>query len=187
MRMVIRQIVTGVLAGEPGIASDGPARMFELPPGAPISVADVWGADYVPGMPGNGERPAYRNYFPGPAGFRVIVIEWQPGTAVSAEDRAEYLARRDGILIGYTEDSIAGSEPGQHATTTVDVGVVLEGELTLVVGDDTVTLAAGDWTVQNGTMHQWQNRTNRPCRAAFFVVGAASARQLIHTNTESAS
>jgi mannose-6-phosphate isomerase-like protein (cupin superfamily) len=186
MRMVIRQIVTGVLAGEPRIASDGPARMFELPPGAPISVADVWGADYVPGMPGDGQRPAYRNYFPGPAGFRVIVIEWRPVAEVSAEDRAEYVARRDSILIGYAEDSIAGSEPGQHATATVDVGVVLEGELTLVVGDDIVTLAAGEWTVQNGTMHQWQNRTNRPCRAAFFVVGAAPARQLIHMNRESA-
>ncbi|KAK5101193.1 hypothetical protein LTS08_004799 [Lithohypha guttulata] len=46
-----------------------------------------------------------------------------------------------------------------HRTTSVDYGVVLEGELDLVLDDGVrTTVGRGDVVVQRGTNHLWQNK-----------------------------
>jgi quercetin dioxygenase-like cupin family protein len=63
--------------------------------------------------------------------------------------------------------------PGMHTTQTVDIGIVLAGDLWLELDDgDEVHLRAGDMVVQNGTRHAWHNKSDQPCTAAFVLIGA---------------
>ena len=76
--------------------------------------------------------------------------------------------------IGAAEASThAGTEsrhPHMHRTQTVDYGIVLEGEITLLVDEGEVTVHAGDIVIQRGTNHAWANRSGRPCRIAFILI-----------------
>jgi uncharacterized cupin superfamily protein len=55
-------------------------------------------------------------------------------------------------------------------TQTIDYGIVLSGEIHLVLDDQEVHLRAGDIVVQRGTIHAWSNRSNAVCRMAFVLV-----------------
>jgi len=56
--------------------------------------------------------------------------------------------------------------PYMQRTQTLDLCLILEGEITLVLDTEEVHLKAGDTVVQRGTNHAWSNRSNRPCRIA---------------------
>ena len=49
-----------------------------------------------------------------------------------------------------------------HRTETVDINVLLGGELILVLEKEEVTLHPGDAVIQRNTMHAWKNPTNAP-------------------------
>jgi uncharacterized cupin superfamily protein len=57
-----------------------------------------------------------------------------------------------------------------HRTASVDYGIVLEGEITLVLDDSEVTLRTGDMVVQRGTDHAWANRGSVTARVVFVLV-----------------
>jgi uncharacterized cupin superfamily protein len=63
-----------------------------------------------------------------------------------------------------------------HRTESVDYGIVLEGEIDLVLDDSVVRMQAGDVIVQQGTVHGWINRGKVACRVAFILVGAKEAK-----------
>jgi hypothetical protein len=52
--------------------------------------------------------------------------------------------------------------PYMQRTATLDLCVVLEGEVTLVLDTEKVSLAAGDVVVQRGTSHAWSNHSDKP-------------------------
>jgi uncharacterized cupin superfamily protein len=52
-------------------------------------------------------------------------------------------------------------------TRTLEFGLVIEGEITLVLDTVEVPLRAGDTVVQRGTNHAWSNRSTRPTVVAF--------------------
>ena len=54
--------------------------------------------------------------------------------------------------------------PGMHATDTLDLMVVLDGEIVLGMPDGTeTTVHAGDAVVQRGTAHRWRVSGDGPC------------------------
>jgi uncharacterized cupin superfamily protein len=57
-----------------------------------------------------------------------------------------------------------------HRTESVDYGVVIEGEITLVLDASEVVLKPGCVVVQRGTNHAWANRSGRYCRMLFVLV-----------------
>jgi quercetin dioxygenase-like cupin family protein len=65
-----------------------------------------------------------------------------------------------------------------HRTRSVDYGIVLEGEIFMVLDEQEVLLHAGDVVIQRGTDHAWENRTDRVCRMAFILIGAEFSPQL---------
>jgi hypothetical protein len=72
-----------------------------------------------------------------------------------------------------TAEPDAGLVESMHATSSIDFVVVLEGELTLIVGDGPeLKLHPGDTVVQQGSVHAWANRGERAARAAVCLVGA---------------
>jgi quercetin dioxygenase-like cupin family protein len=66
--------------------------------------------------------------------------------------------------------------PGMHTTDSVDLGVVLAGEVVLELDDGVEKLLrAGDTIIQNGTRHRWHNRGTEPCRIIVVLIGAHRA------------
>jgi mannose-6-phosphate isomerase-like protein (cupin superfamily) len=65
-----------------------------------------------------------------------------------------------------------GVSPRNHRTDSLDYAAVLSGEIEMDIDGTIVHLKAGDVLVQRGTIHNWVNRGNVPCRIAFTLVGA---------------
>ncbi|MEA3063582.1 MAG: hypothetical protein QOJ27_10 [Sphingomonadales bacterium] len=57
-----------------------------------------------------------------------------------------------------------------HRTETIDYGIVLEGELVLILDSGETLVRAGDVIVQRGTNHAWANRSERNARIAFVLI-----------------
>jgi quercetin dioxygenase-like cupin family protein len=63
------------------------------------------------------------------------------------------------------------SRSPMHRTETIDYGIVLAGEVVLVLDDGSETaLGVGDVVVQRGTDHAWANPGDDPARMAFVLV-----------------
>ena len=56
--------------------------------------------------------------------------------------------------------------PHMQKMGTLDFGIVLKGEIVLVLDTQEVALRAGDVVVQRGTNHAWSNRSNNPAIVA---------------------
>jgi mannose-6-phosphate isomerase-like protein (cupin superfamily) len=105
-------------------------------------------------------------------GTRIRVLDIPPETAESA-DLDVAAARAHFAEIGAESASTntgKARHPHMHRTETVDYGIVLQGEITLLVDDGEVTVRAGDIVVQRGTNHGWANRSGMNCRIAFILI-----------------
>ncbi len=67
---------------------------------------------------------------------------------------------------GASTYSSKAPHPYMQKTRTLDLCLILEGEITLVLDLEEVHLKAGDTVIQRGTNHAWSNRSNRPCVVA---------------------
>lgn len=66
-----------------------------------------------------------------------------------------------------------GVAPRNHRTSSIDYGVVMAGEIDMILDDGvSVTLRAGDVLVQRGTIHDWVNKGTVPCVIAFSLIAA---------------
>jgi len=81
---------------------------------------------------------------------------------------APSIRRRTAIRYGNLDDR--GLQSPVHRAASIDYGIVLEGEITLVLDDSEVTLRAGDVAVQRGTDHAWANRGDVPAKVVFVLV-----------------
>jgi mannose-6-phosphate isomerase-like protein (cupin superfamily) len=169
-----RVIVTGVRDGKSVVVSDEvrPALDVPLMPGS--SYVQVWGSDVVPTVPSDGGSAATPTFFPPAGGSRFQVFTLGPGTATLPEDfdlaaaTAQVQEQIPGLL-----DVMEPDAPGMHTSDTVDVNLVLTGEVYVELDDGAeVFLRAGDFVVQNGTRHAWRNRSDQPCVLVTAVIGA---------------
>ena len=60
-------------------------------------------------------------------------------------------------------DGAPPDKPGWHTTDTLDVEVILEGEIVLDLDDGEHRLGPGDVVVQRGTAHRWKVVGDAPC------------------------
>jgi|SRR5579859_510129 len=72
----------------------------------------------------------------------------------------------------------AGHRSAMHRTRTVDYGIVLEGEVYLVMEGTETLLHPGDIVIQRGTNHAWDNRSDAPARMVFILLAAEFAPEL---------
>lgn len=63
-----------------------------------------------------------------------------------------------------------GVAPRNHRTNSIDYGVVISGEIEMVLETGSVRLKAGDVLVQRGTIHDWINDGAEPCVIAFALI-----------------
>ncbi|GGH33592.1 cupin domain-containing protein [Microbacterium album] len=150
---VPRRIVTGHDgAGVSVVVSDGPVPVTRELPEDGVAFHEVWVTPTVPAAihAGAEDPTAGAITVPPPArGTRIRINEFLPG----------HLDER-------------GLQSPMHRTESIDYGIVLEGEITLILDDSEVTARAGDIFVQRGTDHAWANRGDTIARVAFVLVGA---------------
>lgn len=65
-----------------------------------------------------------------------------------------------------------------HRIETIDYGIVLEGEILLIMDEGETTVRAGDIVMQRGTNHGWANRSGRNCRIALILIDSEFAPEL---------
>lgn len=135
---------------------------------------EVWSTQESPAVVDNGEDPTLGPLkLPPPAGgTRVRFVDIPPdGDELfsSGATKAQDAFRQIGDEHASTSSSDS-PHPLMHRTESVDYGVVIEGELTLVLDKSEVVLRKGSVVVQRGTNHAWANRSGQPCRMLFVLV-----------------
>jgi hypothetical protein len=172
-----RRVVTGHdQKGRAIIQSDSPPERVKTLAGAGAPTCyEVWNTRETPArIDRPSGEPAEEGIVltPPVGGTRIRVLDIPPETTETASlDAAK--ARAHFAEIGAENASTnmgAARHPHMHRTQTVDYGIVLEGEITLLVDIGEVTVRAGDIVVQRGTNHGWANRSGKNCRIAFILI-----------------
>ena len=149
----MRRVVTSESSdGRSFVLSDGDAATAEV---GTMDLDLLWRNETVPALPAAADVPAEVS-FPPPGG--VWVITWTIPAGATGEDPEDVVAS-------------TGERPGFHSTESVDVNVVLSGEVVLELDDGEVNMRAGDLVVVNGSRHAWQNRSPEPVRVLSTIVG----------------
>ncbi len=171
----IRRVVTGKDATGKAIAMiDAVATSVHRREELGVTNTLLWVTDSNPADLSNREDTANRKVgvLPPPGGTILRVIEFAP----EREVKADYLTRLrifQGLgLAPEGESREKPREPGMHRTKTIDYGLVLSGEIDMLLDDSEIHLKAGDVVIQRGTNHAWVNRGNQPCQVAFILVDA---------------
>jgi quercetin dioxygenase-like cupin family protein len=155
MPPIPRRVVTG--HDERGVsvfASDGPVPVVRTAPDGALFY-EVWGTDAMPVPVGPDQQDPTVGALsvpPAPNGTKIRINEFPPGVVSP-----------------------------MHRTQSVDYGIVLSGEMVLVLDDSERVLRAGDVVVQRGTDHRWENRSEATAWMAFILVDGAFTAELIGT------
>jgi mannose-6-phosphate isomerase-like protein (cupin superfamily) len=176
--MDVRRVVTGHdSSGRSVFAADELVPPFEPELFAGWAFHALWGGDRTQTFPDDGSPPPADRYFPAVDGFRFSFSTIPPAGTAAAE-RIDVAAAEAEVerampgLLGHMEPD----DPGMHTTDTVDMEVILSGEVILELDDGVQRLLrAGDTVIQNGTRHRWRNPGSEPCVMAIFMVGARRA------------
>jgi quercetin dioxygenase-like cupin family protein len=150
MPLTVRRVVTGHDAdGKSVIVSDGAAPQFHDRP----IFAEIWNTVGAPAeitaIEAHEPNDRLLRLGPSPRGSIIRVVEMPPG-----------------------------HRSAMHRTRTIDYGIVLQGELVLVLEDSETLLQPYDIVVQRGTNHAWDNRSDAPARMVFILIDAAFAPEL---------
>jgi mannose-6-phosphate isomerase-like protein (cupin superfamily) len=175
MERSVRRVVTGHDAeGRSVVQEDGPPeRVVTLGGESGTTFHEIWNTRSTPAPidTASGEPPEPGiALLPPPGGTRIRILDIPPddGT-VAALPRESVRALFDAIGAGHALTE-APPHPLMHRTETLDYGIVLEGELVLILDQGETVVRAGDIVVQRGTSHAWANRSRRNARIAFVLV-----------------
>jgi quercetin dioxygenase-like cupin family protein len=135
-------------------ASDGPVPVARTAPDGAV-FCEIWGTTAMPAPVAAAEPDPTLTALtvaPSPDGTKIRINVFPPGVVSP-----------------------------MHRTQSVDYGIVLDGEVVLVLDDSETTLHAGDVVVQRGTNHRWENRTGATARMAFILIDGAFTPELLGT------
>jgi len=172
-----KRIVTGHdKEGNATIISNAPPTRSQLVggPGGPTFI-EVWHTSESPASILNQPQEGNESGLvlaPPQSGTRIRVIDFPPeGEAIRKLTGADAVEKFKAMGGEHASTSKAGApHPLMHKTKTVDYGIVLEGEITLVLDKGETTIYQGDIVIQNGTNHAWANRSGKTCRMAFVLI-----------------
>ena len=183
MGRAVRRIVTGHASkGRSIVQEDGPPkRVVTLGGESGTTFHEVWNTRSTPAPidRASGEpAEAGISLLPPARGTRIRILDIPPddGTA-AALPREAVRALFEAIGAGH---ALAENPPHplMHRTETVDYGIVLEGELILILDESETIVRAGDVIVQRGTSHAWANRSAGNARIAFVLIDGKFADEL---------
>lgn len=172
----IHRVVTGHDAdGKAIVASQGPLPTVVEIAAIPGTVFhEVWSTAGMPVPVDNGADPTLGPLMlpPPKQGTRIRFVDIPPDSADLMSHGAGKMKEAFTQIGDVAASTVKADSPHplMHRTESLDYGIVIEGELTLVLDDSEVPLRAGSVVVQRGTNHAWANRSGRPCRMLFVLV-----------------
>src|SRR5271170_3527060 len=172
----IHRVVTGHDAhGRAIISSSGALpTVVELAALKGTVFHEVWNTSQSPVIIDSGPDPTLGALkLPPPAlGTRIRFVDIPPDT----QEFLAHGAERIGEAFAQIGDRAASTvnadspHPLMHRTESVAYGVVMEGEIVLVLDDSEVALKQGNVVIQRGTNHAWANRSDKVCGMLFMLV-----------------
>lgn len=171
----IHRVVTGHDADGKAIVSiDGPLpAIVELQAIPGLIFHEVWETHGMPAPVDNGADPSTGPTMHGPPknGTRIRFVDLPPDADFLGETDRQMKALFEEVnnVVGLTTRADS-PHPMMHRTEAVDYGIVIEGELTLVLDDSEVPLKPGSVVIQRGTNHAWANRSGKTCRMLFIQI-----------------
>ena len=172
----VHRVVTGHrVDGSAYAFSDGPlATVTELTAVPGTIFHEVWSTTGTPAPVDNQQDPTIGPLcLPPPInGTRIRFVDIPPDTPESLRHAKENAGSAFSQLGDPTASTgrLNAPHPLMHRTETIDYGVVIDGEITLVLDEGEVQLRPGSVVIQRGTNHAWANRSGRPCRMLFVLV-----------------
>ena len=174
MSHATRRVVTGHDDnGKAIIERDGAAPNVRVREGAGFVSTLLWVTDETPVNAGLRIDRADRTIAVAPPanGSILRIVDFPPVTPEVDSIDSAALRRAMGVDHG----GPAGA-PSRHAymhrTKSVDYGIILSGEIDMLLDDSEVHLKAGDIVIQQATNHAWVNRSPDFCRIAFILIDA---------------
>lgn len=179
----VRRIVTAHnAAGQAIIASDGsPTRVFDQLGEPGLVFHEVWHTLLAPTpiTGAGGESQEDRLTLPPPkCGTRIRILDIPPETEATRQLDPDTAKSHFNLIGGGNAHSGNSKHPYMHRTETVDYGIVLEGEIVLIVDEGETLVRQGEVVIQQGTNHAWSNRSGKNCRIAFILVDGKFAETL---------
>jgi hypothetical protein len=172
----VRRIVTGHdESGRSIVLDDGSARAVPLGEDG-LVFHEIWQTRAMPVPVDRASgQPAEEGVLllPPKNGTRLRFLDFPP-EAEDAPPVTPEQAQAAFAAIGAPEAARNRGEgsphPFMHRTETLDYGIVLEGEVTLILDGGETRLTAGDVAIQRGTSHAWANRSGKMARLAFILI-----------------
>ncbi|MCB1387872.1 MAG: cupin domain-containing protein [Rhodobacteraceae bacterium] len=172
----VRRVVTGHdETGKAIVLSDGAPPHVTRPPHQPgLAFHELWNTRASPApVTATEEEPTdfHRDTAPPTRGTIIRMVDIPP-EGQGGPDFDKETARALFAQVGLAENAehtIPGRHPLMHRTESIDYGIVLEGQIVLLLDDSEVVLEQGDMVVQRGTIHAWTNRTDRITRMLFVL------------------
>lgn len=173
----IHRVVTGHDAdGKAVIASEGPLPVVKELDAIPGTVFhEVWNTTGNPVIENGADPSVGPIVLPPPdGGTRIRFVDIPPDTEDYLKDGANKMGAAFSEIGDQSASTVAEDSPHplMHRTETIDYGIVIEGEMTLVLDKGEALLKPGSVVVQRGTNHAWANRSDKPCRMLFVLVDA---------------
>ena len=182
MHRSYRRVVTGHdKNGAAVIESDQVAtQTLERPNRPGVRLTNFWITDQTPAEYDGPTETCLGplNLKPPARGSVFRCVEFMPEdpevmAQLSSEDGAAAFAEMgagDNVVRG-------GRHPWMHRTDSVDYGIVLNGEIWMLMDNEKndVLLKAGDVVVQRGTNHAWANRGTEPCTIMFVLIDGVTS------------
>lgn len=174
----VRRVVTGHDAhGRAIIQEDGAvARVQQVGGEIGPMFHEVWNTRATPApIDAASGEPAEQGIVLAPPanGTRIRILDIPPeGDGIRNMTPEEAQAHFAEIGAGHASnaDRAGAKHALMHRTQTIDYGIVLEGELVLIMDEGETVVRAGDIVVQRGTNHGWANRSDANCRIVFVLI-----------------
>ena len=168
-RIVVRDDKTGQKSRA---LSDGASPDVHTDPARPgFAATRMWVTDRTPARIQNETLDAPHTIEPPPAGSLCRYLQIPPDAAwqgkVGSKQVQSYFAAMGSPAA--STYSAAAPHPYMQKTRTLDFALIIEGEVTLVLDLEEVSLSAGDTVVLRGANHAWSNRSNKPCIIAMSM------------------
>jgi Cupin domain len=170
----VRRIVTGHDRNRRSvIASDDTPRSIDFKAVPGTRFHEVWNTNEMPVPIDNAADPTGRplQLQPKPNGSIIRIVDIPPDSVQNKVSAADVAAGFASMGAGH---AVEGQRDARHRlmhrTQTIDYGIVLAGEIWLLVDDGEVRLGPGDIVIQRGTNHAWSNRTEEVARIAFILL-----------------
>lgn len=164
--------------GKAVVAENGLLPHVTRPVGQPgLAFHEVWNTNANPmplGFEQDDPTDHHRDRAPPTNGTIIRFVDIPPeGQDGPKLDKDQARALFEAVGLGEnSEHSLKGRHPLRHRTQSVDYGVVISGEIVLLLDEEEVTLRPGDVVVQRGTIHAWANRSHDLCRMLFVLTDA---------------